>query len=73
MARIATRPRSRRADELQFTLLLVATYPLFLAAAVVDRLLPPDRRFLAAPGEKPGVFTAALAAAKTTLPYAFMG
>jgi hypothetical protein len=65
---------ARRGDSREYVALLAITYPFFLAAVLVDRLLPASRRFFA--GEKAGragIFGEAWSAARTTLPFAFMG
>jgi hypothetical protein len=72
---LAHAPTSRRRKEAtQFRLFLVVTFPLFLAAALVGRLLP--RRWglrpMGADGRR-SVFADALTMANTTIPFVFMG
>ncbi|AWN44201.1 hypothetical protein U8607_23625 [Methylobacterium durans] len=60
-------------EALQFRVILAATYPLFLAAAISQRLLPgrgPDRPAL---GARRSVFGEARAMAVSAIPFAFMG
>ena len=61
-------------DAVQFRIILAATYPFFLAAAVVQRVLPgraPARRGL--PAARRSVFGEAKAMAVSAIPFAFMG
>jgi hypothetical protein len=70
--RSATAPR--RGERGEYIALLAVTYPFFLAAVLVNRLLPPRHRFFPT-GASPrtGVFGEAWATARTSLPFAFMG
>ncbi|MCJ2012978.1 hypothetical protein [Methylobacterium sp. J-076] len=61
-------------EELQFRLILAATYPFFLAAAALGRMAPgraPARAGLPAPHRS--VFGEARAMAVQAIPFAFMG
>ena len=69
-------PASSRlhSEALQFRIILAATYPLFLAAALTQRLLPAGsapRRGL--PPVRRSVFGEAKAMAVSAIPFAFMG
>ncbi|MBB2960019.1 hypothetical protein FHU13_000380 [Methylobacterium sp. R2-1] len=68
-------PASSRlhSEAIQFRIILAATYPFFLAAAVVQRVLPgsPPRRGL--PPARRSVFGEAKAMAVSAIPFAFMG
>ena len=55
-----------RSDAVQFRAFLAATYPVFLAAALVQRLRP-------AAGPRRSVFVEARAMALSAIPFAFMG
>lgn len=62
-----------RADQQEYRILFAVTYPIFLAVALVSRLLPARLRPL--PTERGGVFAVfrdARAAANSVLPFAFM-
>ncbi|GJE17028.1 hypothetical protein [Methylobacterium marchantiae] len=69
-----SRPTSRlQRHELQFRLLLVATYPFFLAAAALQRLVParsPVGHGLVA---RRSVFGEAKGMAVSAIPFVFMG
>jgi hypothetical protein len=68
------RRRQRHEESLEFRLLLVITYPVFLAAALIDLLLPARLRFFAIGGERSvNIFARAWTAAHTTIPFVFMG
>ncbi|GJE00175.1 MULTISPECIES: hypothetical protein [Methylobacterium] len=58
-------------EQVQFRIILGATYPVFLVAAVVQRLLP--GRGAAPPGPRRSVFGEARAMALSAIPFAFMG
>ena len=61
-------------EEIQFRLILAATYPFFLAAAALGRVRP--ARIVSRPGLAPArrsVFGEARAMAVQAIPYAFMG
>ncbi|MCJ2133855.1 hypothetical protein MKK69_07195 [Methylobacterium sp. J-026] len=61
-------------EEIQFRLILAATYPFFLAAATLNRVMP--TRAPARPGLVPArrsVFGEARAMAVQAIPFAFMG
>jgi hypothetical protein len=66
-ARREMRARSRRGDARQFHLLMIATYPVFLAAAV-GRSLAGGRRM-----PRRSVFEEARVSASTSIAFAFMG
>lgn len=59
-------------EALQFRVILAATYPLFLAAAISQRLLP-GRGARPALGDRRSVFGEAKAMAVSAIPFAFMG
>ena len=66
-------PSRLQRHELQFSLLLVATYPFFLAAAALQRLVParaPAGHGLIA---RRSVFGEAKAMAVSAIPFVFMG
>ncbi|GJD73140.1 hypothetical protein MKK58_24935 [Methylobacterium sp. J-078] len=58
-------------DEVQARILLATTYPFFLAAAVVQRVLPQARSAVAQP--RRSVFAEARAMAVSAIPFVFMG
>lgn len=59
-------------DEIQFRVILAATYPFFLVAAIAQRLVPAaDARPL--PVQRRSVFAEAKAMAVQAIPFAFMG
>lgn len=66
--------KSRRDEAAEFRLLFVASFPFFLAAAAIGRLLPRrwrgDRRGLS--GYR-SIFGEARASANACVPFAFMG
>ncbi len=66
------RMRARSSDRLAFRLLVALTYPLFLAAAILSRLLPfaPSST---RPGERVSVFAQARRASEATIAFAFQG
>ncbi len=64
----------RKQEAIQFRLFLVVTYPFFLLAAIVGRLMPAGLglRPRGADGRR-SVFADALTMANTTIPFVFMG
>ncbi|GJD45304.1 hypothetical protein AFCDBAGC_3175 [Methylobacterium cerastii] len=58
-------------EEVQFKIILGATYPFFLAAAVAQRVMP--AREAGRPAQRRSVFGEARAMAVSAIPYAFMG
>ncbi|TNC13672.1 hypothetical protein FF100_12950 [Methylobacterium terricola] len=58
-----------RSEAVQFRAILAATYPVFLVAAVLQRLRPGA----AAPMPRRSVFGEARAMALSAIPFAFMG
>ncbi|BCM82440.1 hypothetical protein NS228_16895 [Methylobacterium indicum] len=56
-----------RSEAVQFRAILAATYPVFLAAALVQRLRP------GVAGPRRSVFGEARAMALSAIPFAFMG
>jgi hypothetical protein len=68
-----TRVRSRRSDRLVFRLLVALTYPLFLAAAILSRVMPFGRGLMARPDGRVSVFAQARTASEATIAFAFMG
>jgi len=74
MQRSMTAPMRLHQEALQFRLILAATYPFFLAAAVAQRLVPGHTA--PRPGLVPArrsVFGEAKAMAVSAIPFAFMG
>lgn len=72
-SRIATGgdKKHRKGDSFEYRLLLAASLPIFLVAAIVGRVLPSGEH--AVPGERLSVIGEARAAADTYVPFAFMG
>jgi hypothetical protein len=69
-----TGPTARRGEGREYILLLAVTYPFFLAATLIGRLRPAERRpFAGAETARPGLFREAWQAARSSLPFAFMG
>ncbi|CAO4166736.1 hypothetical protein [Methylorubrum populi] len=67
-------PSRLHSEAIQFRIILAATYPFFLIAALVQRLTPtgrPRRRSLLQ--ERRSVFGEAKAMAVSAIPFAFMG
>ncbi|UMY20252.1 hypothetical protein [Methylobacterium organophilum] len=64
-------PSRLHAEAFQFRLILAATYPFFLAAALLQRLLP--QRGPRYPAPRRSVFAEARAMAVSAIPFAFMG
>ncbi|MGV7034374.1 hypothetical protein [Methylobacterium symbioticum] len=64
--------RDLHREALQFRIILGLTYPLFLAAAVLQRLRPAPLR-TGAPAPRRSVFGEARAMAAQAVPFAFMG
>ena len=61
-------------EELQFRLILAATYPFFLAAAALGRMSPASKPAHAGlPAPHRSVFGEARAMAVQAIPFAFMG
>lgn len=67
----AARTRSRKGDVWEFQLLMVATYPIFLAISLLRSLT--GRRHAAADGRPRSIFAEARADASSTIALAFMG
>jgi hypothetical protein len=67
------RSRQRNDDRLAFRALVLLTYPLFLAAAVLSRLVPVGRGLLARPLGRVSIFAQARRASEATIAFAFMG
>lgn len=59
-------------EEVQFRIILGATYPFFLAAAALQRLAP-GRGGLAVAGRRRSVFREAKTMAVSAIPFVFMG
>lgn len=57
-------------EQVQFRIILAATYPFFLAAAALQRIQPAKS---AAVGGRRSVFGEAMAMAASAIPFAFMG
>ncbi|MCX7326301.1 MAG: hypothetical protein NTZ14_18180 [Hyphomicrobiales bacterium] len=68
-----TRTKARSEDHLAFRLLVALTYPLFLAAAILSRLVPAGSGFLARPTDRVSIFTQARRSSEATIAFAFMG
>jgi hypothetical protein len=66
--------RSARKDSLGFTMIYAATFAIFFAVAIIDRLVP-VRWFLGAAKSENymAIFAEAKSAAATYTPFAFMG
>ncbi|MCE4225989.1 hypothetical protein HCU64_19750 [Methylobacterium sp. C25] len=74
MQRSMSSPSRQHAEALQFRLILAATYPFFLAAALIQRLLPSrSSRRPGMPVVRRSVFGEAKAMAVSAIPFAFMG
>jgi hypothetical protein len=66
--------RMRSRERLQFRLLFVATYPLFLVVALVQMLVPAARNaFSVQEPVRGSIFRRAAILANSTIPFAFMG
>lgn len=65
-------PRVKRAEAQEFRLIFLASFPLFLAAAIVTRLTPWRAAARRRPGG-PSIFGEARASACASIPIAFMG
>jgi hypothetical protein len=63
--------KHRKGDSFEYRLLMAASLPIFLVAAIVGRVLPSGEH--AVPGERLSVIGEARAAADTYVPFAFMG
>ena len=68
-----TRLSRQRREALQFNLILVATYPFFLAAAAVRRLRPAQSVPQAYAPQRRSLFIEAKAMAVSAIPFVFMG
>jgi hypothetical protein len=69
-----THSKFKRTESIEFRLIFAAAFVVFLAAAIVERLVP--RRFFARvrpAGERKSIFEQAKGAANTCAAYAFMG
>jgi hypothetical protein len=67
-------PSRQNAEALQFRLILAATYPFFLAAALLQRVLPGrSGMHRGLPAARRSVFGEAKAMAVSAIPFAFMG
>jgi hypothetical protein len=65
--------RLKKREAVEFRLLFLLTFPLFLAAAALARLIPGQRRSRAAGGHTGrSLIAEAKAAANTYIPFAFM-
>lgn len=63
----------RRQEQLEYRLISIACFPLFLVIAIVSRFLPRSwRPFPGAKGKRRSVFGDARAAVNTIIPFAFM-
>ncbi|MGN7123013.1 hypothetical protein [Methylorubrum thiocyanatum] len=60
-------------EAIQFRIILAATYPFFLAAAMVQRLRPGQAPRRGLPAVRRSVFGEAKAMAVSAIPFAFMG
>ena len=63
--------KHRKGDSVEYRLLMAASLPIFLVAAIVGRVLPSGEHVV--PGERLSVIGEARAAADTYVPFAFMG
>jgi len=66
------RSRARSDDRVAFRLLVALTYPLFLVAAILSRLVP-FHGLLARPVGRVSIFAQARRASEATIAFAFMG
>ncbi len=65
--------RLKKREAVEFRLLFLLTFPVFLAAAVLSRIIPGQRRSRAGGGHTGrSVIAEAKAAANTCIPFAFM-
>ncbi len=71
MQRSLNAPSRRHRDEVLFRIILVSTYPFFLAAALVQWLIPQGRSPL--PRQRRSIFAEAKGMATSAIPFAFMG
>ena len=63
----------RRQEQLEYRLISIACFPLFLVIAIFSRLLPRSwRPFPGVKGKRRSVFGEARAAVNTIIPFAFM-
>ncbi|MFJ7436432.1 hypothetical protein ACIQW5_02105 [Methylorubrum thiocyanatum] len=60
-------------EAIQFRIILAATYPFFLAAAMVQRIRPGQAPRRSLPAVRRSVFGEAKAMAVSAIPFAFMG
>ncbi|MEH3116920.1 MAG: hypothetical protein PGN25_04735 [Methylorubrum populi] len=60
-------------EAIEFRVILAATYPFFLAAALVQRLVPGRATRRGLPPVRRSVFGEAKAMAVSAIPFAFMG
>jgi hypothetical protein len=58
-------------DEVQFRIILASTYPFFLAAALVQRVIPQNQGPITQ--QRRSVFAEARAMAVSAIPFVFMG
>jgi hypothetical protein len=72
VVRSHAQPRSRRMDRLEFRLLMLLSFPIFLVVACVSRLTR-DRSAEVGARSEGSVFAEARAAAASAIPFAFMG
>ncbi|MFN4018854.1 MAG: hypothetical protein ACK4JB_26205 [Reyranella sp.] len=72
LVRSHAQPRSRRMDRIEFRLLMLLSFPIFLFVACASRLMR-DRTALAAGRRGGSVFAEARTAAASAIPFAFMG
>ncbi len=68
-----TRSRARSVDHTAFRLLVALTYPLFLAAAMIARLLPNIGGSAAQSGQRVSIFAQARRSSEACIAFAFMG
>ena len=61
----------RRAEQREYRLICMVAYPLFLAAVIVERLLALVGIVKAVPAPRRHVFSEALAATRSCIPFAF--
>ncbi|GEP00065.1 hypothetical protein GCM10007887_20020 [Methylobacterium haplocladii] len=74
MQRTMSSPTRQHQEALQFRLILAATYPFFLIAALVQRVLPGGAvQRPGLPVARRSVFGEAKAMAVSAIPFAFMG
>ena len=73
MQRSMPGPSRLHSEAIQFRIILAATYPFFLVAALAQRVLPSQRGRSRYALQRRSVFAEAKAMAVSAIPFAFMG